>query len=229
MLAGLGAACIAGLLWALGLTGPLGHADPNRADPEPVQARHRGFLGQPSLERYRIAFDDVDVRLHIPRNYLFGWTPTERTQGSPGFIGMTTFPDFAGATRDNWRCFAGLDLMRCDVVQFAYRHPVRPIEPNRTWYLRDREFLVPREYGLIGRPGDDLFVYFGDDGWVVRVGCSEDPKRQLGACEMFFPAVGADWRIIFRPGLFPRWRELAEGLRSLIESFAVTTPGEGRP
>jgi hypothetical protein len=83
---------------------------------------------------------------------------------------------------------------------------------------------VPREHGLLGRPNDDLFVFFGDGGWTVQVAGSEGP-RQLRACQIFFPAEGTEWRVLFRPALFPQSRELAEGLRSLIESFsAVSTP-----
>jgi hypothetical protein len=98
--------------------------------------------------------------------------------------------------------------------------------PSRTSYLRDRELLVPLEHGLLGRPGSDFLVHFGDDGRTVRIACSEGP-RQLGPCQMFFPAVGADWSTFFRQGLLPRWRELAEGLRCLIEGFAITDPGKG--
>ena len=193
---------------------------PSMAQPrmsERVVSEHRGFIEQPSLERYRIAFEDRSVRLIIPRNYLTHWVTAAMMKDSPGFMGMATLPDFSGATRENMDCFGGHALMRCDTVQFFYKNPVRPIEPNLTWYLRDRDLLVPREYGLIGRPGDDLLVHFGEDGWVVRVACSGERQP----CAMFFSTAGADWRIQFRPALMPRWREIAEGLRVLIESFAV--------
>jgi hypothetical protein len=185
---------------------------------ERVVTEHRGFMAQLSTERYRIVFNDRGVRLVIPRNYLTDWFTVAMTQSSPGFIGMATFPEFLGATRETWDCLAQLGFMRCDSVRFAYTDPVRPIEPNLTWYLRDRDLLVPREYGLLGRPGDSFLVHFGDDGWIVQVTCSGERQP----CQMFFPAAGADWRIQFRPALMPRWREIAEGLRVLIDSFAVT-------
>lgn len=185
---------------------------------ERVVTEHRGFMAQLSTERYRIVFNDRGVRLVIPRNYLTDWFIVAMTQSSPGFIGMATFPEFLGATRETWNCLAQLGFMRCDSVRFAYTDPVRPVEPNLTWYLRDRDLLVPREYGLRGRPGDSFLVHFGDDGWIVQVTCSGERQP----CQMFFPAAGADWRIQFRPALMPRWREIAEGLRVLIESFAVT-------
>jgi hypothetical protein len=187
---------------------------------ERVVTEHRGFIERPSLERYRVAFNDRSVRLAIPRNYLTHWVTASMTQSSPGFIGMATFPNFSGATRENKDCFGRNALMRCDLVLFYYINPVQPIDPNRAWYLRDRDLLVPREYGLLGRPGDNLLVHFGDDGWIVQVGCSRD-SRDKQPCEMNFPAAGADWRIQFRPALMPRWREIAEGLRVLIDGFAV--------
>ncbi len=111
--------------------------------------------------------------------------------------------------------------MRCDIVQFFYADPVRPIDPSRAWYLRDRELLVPREYGLLGRPGDNLLVHFGEDGWVVQVSCAGVAEWERLPCEMSFSTAGARWRIQFRPALMPRWREIAEGLRVLIDGFAV--------
>jgi hypothetical protein len=180
---------------------------------------HRGFIAQFSPERYRIAFNDRGVEFLIPRNYLTDWFTVEMTQSSPGFIGMATFPEFLGATRETWDCLAQLGFMRCDSVRFSYTNPVRPIEPNLTWYLRDRDLLVPREYGLMGYPDRERYlVYFGEDDWIVRVTCSGERQP----CQMFFPTAGADWRIQFRPALMPRWREIAEGLRVLIDSFAVT-------
>jgi hypothetical protein len=184
---------------------------------ERVVTEHRGFMAQLSTERYRIDFNDRGVRLVIPRNYLTDWFTVAMTQSRPGFIGMATFPEFLGATRETWGCLAQLGFMRCDSVRFAYTDPVRPIEPNLTWYLRDRDLLVPREYGLLGRPGSNFLVHFGEDGWIVQVTCSGERQP----CQMFFPTAGADWRIQFRPALMPRWREIAEGLRVLIGSFAV--------
>ncbi|MFM7415508.1 MAG: hypothetical protein ACKO51_06945 [Alphaproteobacteria bacterium] len=194
---------------------------------ERVMTEHRGFIAQLSTEDYRIAFNDRGVRLVIPRNYLTDWFTVAMTQSSPGFIGMATFPEFLGATRETWNCLAQLGFMRCDSVRFAYTNPVRPIDPNMAWYLRDRDLLVPREYGLLGRPGDNLLVHFGDGDWVVQVSCSGQPEWGRRPCEMSFSAAGARWRIQFRPELMPRWREIAEGLRVLIESFAVT--GAGAP
>jgi hypothetical protein len=188
---------------------------------ERVVTEHRGFIEQSSLERYRVAFNDRSVRLAIPRNYLTHWVTAPMTQSSPGFIGMATFPDFSGATRENKDCFGRNALMRCDLVLFYYINPVQSIGPNRAWYLRDRDLLVLREYGLLGRPGDNLLVHFGENGWIVQVGCSRD-SRDKQPYEMNFPAAGADWRIQFRPALMPRWREIAEGLRVLIDGFAVT-------
>lgn len=190
---------------------------------ERVVTEHRGFMAQLSTERYRIAFNDRGVRLVIPRNYLTDWFTVAMTQSSPGFIGMATFPQFLGATRETWDCLAQLGFMRCDSVRFAYTDPVRPIEPNLTWYLRDRDLLVPREYGLLGYPDQHQYlVHFGEDGWVVQVSCSGQPEWKRLPCEMSFSAAGARWRIQFRPALLPQWREIAEGLRVLIESFAVT-------
>jgi hypothetical protein len=188
---------------------------------ERVVTENRGFMAQLSTERYRIAFNDRGVRLVIPRNYLTDWFIVAMTQSSPGFIGMATFPDFSGATRETWNCLAELGFMRCDAIRFAYINPIRPIDPNRAWYLRDRELLVPREYGLLGRPGDNLLVHFGEDGWVIQVSCSGLPEWERLPCEMSFSTAGARWRIQFRPALMPRWREIAEGLRVLIDSFAV--------
>jgi hypothetical protein len=132
---------------------------------------------------------------------------------------MATFPEFLGATRETWDCLAQLGFMRCDSVRFAYTDQVRPIEPNLTWYLRDRDLLVPREYGLMGYPDRERYrVYLGEDGWIVQITCSGERQP----CQMFFPTAGADWRIQFRPALMPRWRKIAEGLRVLIDSFAVT-------
>ena len=186
---------------------------------ERVVTEHRGFRDQPSVERYRVIFTDRTVRLVIPRNYLTHWYTSEMTKSTPGFMGMVTFPGFSGATRENMDCFGGHALMRCDTVQFSYTDPVRPIEPNLTWYLRDRDLLVPREYGLMGYPDRERYlVHFGEDDWIVRVTCSGERQP----CQMFFPTAGADWRIQFRPALMPRWREIAEGLRVLIDSFAVT-------
>jgi hypothetical protein len=202
---------------------------PSMAQPrmsERVVTEHRGFIEQPSLERYRIAFRDRSVTLAIPRNYLTHWVTASMTQSSPGFIGMAALPDFSGATRENKDCFGRNALMRCDLVLFYYINPVQPIDPNRAWYLRDRDLLVPREYGLLGRPGDNLLVHFGENGWVVQVGCSRESREQQ-PCEMNFSAAGARWRIQFRPALMPRWREIAEGLRVLIDGFAVT--GAGAP
>jgi len=191
---------------------------------ERVVTEHRGFMAQLSTERYRIVFNDRGVRLVIPRNYLTDWFTVTMTQSSPGFIGMATFPEFLGATRETWDCLAQLGFMRCDSVRFAYTDPVRPIEPNLTWYLRDRDLLVPREYGLMGYPDRERYlVHFGEDGWIVQVTCSGERQP----CQMFFPTAGADWRIQFRPALMPRWREIAEGLRVLFDSFAVT--GAGAP
>ena len=189
---------------------------------ERVVTEHRGFIERPSLERYRVAFNDRSVRLDIPRNYLTHWVTASMTQSSPGFIGMATFPNFSGATRENKDCFGRNALMRCDLVLFYYINPVQPIDPNRAWYLRDRDLLVPREYGLMGYPNQHQYlVHFGENGWIVQVGCSRD-SRDKQPCEMNFPAAGADWRIQFRSALMPRWRDIAEGLRSLIDSFAVT-------
>ena len=186
---------------------------------ERVVTEHRGFIEQPSLERYRIAFNDRSVRLVVPRNYLTHWVTAAMIKDSPGFMGIATLPDFSGATRENMDCFGGHALMRCDIVQFFYTDPVRPIEPNLTWYLRDRDLLVPREYGLMGYPDRERYlVHFGEDDWIVQVTCSGERQP----CQMFFSTAGADWRILFRPALLPRWREIAEGLRVLIESFAVT-------
>jgi hypothetical protein len=193
--------------------------DENRMS-ERVETRHRGFRDQPSVDTYLVEFDYGGTRLHIPRNYLTHWHPRETTQSDPGFIGMATFPDFSGATRENRHCFGNRGLLRCDTVQFVNGRPVEPVVPGRTWYLRDRDLLVPREHGLLGRPNDDLFVFFGDGGWTVQVACSERP-RQLSTCQMFFSAEGTEWRVLFRPELFPRWRELAEGLRTLIEGFSA--------
>ncbi|MGI9128344.1 MAG: hypothetical protein ACR2IG_09030 [Roseomonas sp.] len=188
---------------------------------ERVVTENRGFIAQLSTERYRIVFNDRGVRLVIPRNYLTDWFTVAMTQSSPGFIGMATFPEFLGATRETWNCLAQLGFMRCDSVRFAYVNPVRPIEPNLAWYLRDRDLLVPREYGLLGYPDQHQYlVHFGEGDWVVQVGCARDSPEQQ-PCEMNFPAAGARWRIQFRPALLPRWREIAEGLRVLIESFAV--------
>jgi len=185
---------------------------------ERVVTEHRGFIEQPSLERYRIAFNDRSVRLVVPRNYLTHWVTAAMIKDSPGFMGIATLPDFSGATRENMDCFGGHALMRCDTVQFFYKNPVRPIEPNLTWYLRDRDLLVPREYGLMGYPDRERYlVHFGEDGWIVQVTCSGERQP----CQMFFSTAGADWRIQFRPALMPRWREIAEGLRVLIGSFAV--------
>jgi hypothetical protein len=198
---------------------------PSMAQPrmsERVVTEHRGFIEQPSLERYRIAFNDRSVRLVVPRNYLTHWVTAAMIKDSPGFMGIATLPDFSGATRENMDCFGGHALMRCDIVQFFYTDPVRPIEPNLTWYLRDRDLLVPREYGLLGRPGDNLLVHFGEDGWVVQVSCSGLPEWERLPCSMNFSTAGARWRIQFRPALMSRWREIAEGLRVLIDSFAVT-------
>jgi hypothetical protein len=198
---------------------------PSMAQPrmsERVVTEHRGFIEQPSIERYRIAFNDRTVRLVVPRNYLTHWVTAAMIKDSPGFMGIATLPDFSGATRENMDCFGGHALMRCDIVQFFYTDPVRPIEPNLTWYLRDRELLVPREYGLLGRPGDNLLVHFGEDGWVVQVSCPGLPEWERLPCSMNFSTAGARWRIQFRPALMPRWREIAEGLRVLIDSFAVT-------
>ena len=112
--------------------------------------------------------------------------------------------------------------MRCDLVLFYYINPVQPIDPNRAWYLRDRDLLVPREYGLMGYPNQHQYlVHFGENGWIVQVGCSRD-SRDKQPCEMNFPAAGADWRIQFRSALMPRWRDIAEGLRVLIDGFVVT-------
>jgi hypothetical protein len=188
---------------------------------ERVVTEHRGFIEQPSIERYRVAFNDRTVRLVIPRNYLTSWVTAAMIKDSPGFMGMVTFPGFSGATKENMDCFGGHALMRCDIVQFFYTDPVRPVEPNLTWYLRDRDLLVPREYGLLGRPGDNLLVHFGEDGWVVQVSCSGLPEWERLPCSMNFSTAGARWRIQFRPALMPRWREIAEGLRVLIDSFAV--------
>ena len=185
---------------------------------ERVMTEHRGFIEQPSIERYRIAFNDRSVRLVIPRNYLTSWVTAAMIKDSPGFMGMATLPDFSGATRENMDCFGGHALMRCDTVQFFYKNPVRPIEPNLTWYLRDRDLLVPREYGLMGYPDRERYlVHFGEDDWIVRVTCSGERQP----CQMFFSTAGADWRVLFRPALLPRWREIAEGLRVLIDGFAV--------
>ncbi|MFN7306486.1 MAG: hypothetical protein ACK5TQ_07875 [Acetobacteraceae bacterium] len=194
---------------------------------ERVMTEHRGFIEQPSIERYRIAFNERSVRLVIPRNYLTSWVTPAMIKDSPGFMGMATLPEFSGATRENMYCFGGHALMRCDIVQFFYKDPVRPIEPNRMWYLRDRDLLVPREYGLLGYPDQHQFlVHFGEDGWVVQVGCAGVPEWERLPCDMNFSTAGADWRIQFRPALMPRWREIAEGLRVLIESFAVAGAGE---
>lgn len=187
---------------------------------ERVVTHHRGFRDQPSIETYPVEFDDGGMRLQIPRNYLTHWHPRETTQSAPGFIGMATFPDFSGATTENRDCFGNRGLLRCDTVQFVNDRPFEPLVPGLTWYLRDRDLLVPREHGLLGRPNDDLFVFFGDGGWTVRIQCSHG-ARQLGACQMFFPAEGTEWRVLFRPALLPRWRELAEGLRTLIEGFSA--------
>ncbi|MCA3279880.1 MAG: hypothetical protein ING10_11480 [Roseomonas sp.] len=185
---------------------------------ERVVTEHRGFIEQPSLERYRIAFNDRSVRLVVPRNYLTHWVTAAMIKDSPGFMGIATLPEFSGATRENMDCFGGHALMRCDIVQFFYKDPVRPIEPNLTWYLRDRDLLVPGEYGLMGYPDRERYrVHFGEDGWIVQVTCSGERQP----CQMFFPTAGADWRIQFRPALMPRWREIAEGLRVLIDGFAV--------
>jgi hypothetical protein len=71
----------------------------------------------------------------------------------------------------------------------------------------------------MGYPDRERYlVHFGEDGWIVQVTCSGERQP----CQMFFPTAGADWRILFRPALLPRWREIAEGLRVLIDSFAVT-------
>ena len=186
---------------------------------ERVVTEHRGFRDQPSVESYRVIFTDRTVRLVIPRNYLTHWYTSEMTKSTPGFMGMVTFPGFSGATRENMDCLGRHALMRCDTVQFSYTDPVRPIDPNRAWYLRDRDLLVPREYGLLGYPDRERYrVHFGEDGWNVQVTCSGERQP----CQMFFPTAGADWRIQFRPALMPRWREIAEGLRVLIDSFAVT-------
>ena len=186
---------------------------------ERVVTEHRGFRDQPSVERYRVIFNDRTVRLVIPRNYLTHWYTSEMTKSTPGFMGMVTFPGFSGATRENMDCLGRHALMRCDTVQFSYTDPVRPIDPNRAWYLRDRELLVPREYGLMGYPDQERYlVHFGEDDWIVRVTCSGERQP----CQMFFSTAGADWRIQFRPALMPRWREIAEGLRVLIDSFALT-------
>ena len=185
---------------------------------ERVVSEHRGFRDQPSVESYRVIFTDRTVRLVIPRNYLTHWYTSEMTKSTPGFMGMVTFPGFSGATRENMDCLGRHALMRCDTVQFSYTDPVRPIDPNRAWYLRDRDLLVPREYGLMGYPDQERYlVHFGEDDWIVRVTCSGERQP----CQMFFPTAGADWRIQFRPALMPRWREIAEGLRVLIDSFAV--------
>jgi hypothetical protein len=190
---------------------------------ERVVTEHRGFIEQPSLERYRIAFNDRSVRLVVPRNYLTHWVTAAMMKDSPGFMGIATLPDFSGATRENMDCFGGHALMRCDIVQFFYTDPVRPIEPNLTWYLRDRDLLVPREYGLMGYPNQHQYlVHFDENGWVVQVGCAGVPEWERLPCEMSFSTAGARWRIQFRPALMPRWREIAEGLRVLIDSFAVT-------
>jgi hypothetical protein len=189
---------------------------------ERVVTEHRGFRDQPSVERYRVIFTDRTVRLVIPRNYLTHWYTADMTKSTPGFMGMVTFPGFSGATRENMDCLGRHALMRCDTVQFSYTDPVRPIDPNRAWYLRDRDLLVPREYGLRGRPGDNLLVHVGEDGWVVQVDCAGVPEWERLPCEMSFSTAGARWRIQFRPALMPRWREIAEGLRVLIDGFAVT-------
>lgn len=186
---------------------------------ERVVTEHRGFRDQPSVERYRVIFNDRTVRLVIPRNYLTHRYTSEMTKSTPGFMGMVTFPGFSGATRENMDCLGRHALMRCDTVQFSYTDPVRPIDPNRAWYLRDRDLLVPSEYGLMGYPDRERYhVHFGEDGWIVQVTCSGERQP----CQMFFPTAGADWRIQFRPALMPRWREIAEGLRVLIDGFAVT-------
>ena len=190
---------------------------------ERVVTEHRGFRDQPSVESYRVIFTDRTVRLVIPRNYLTHWYTSEMTKSTPGFMGMVTFPGFSGATRENMDCLGRHALMRCDTVQFSYTDPVRPIDPNRAWYLRDRELLVPREYGLMGYPNQHQYlVHFDENGWVVQVGCAGVPEWERLPCNMNFSTAGADWRIQFRPALMPRWREIAEGLRVLIDGFAVT-------
>ncbi|MCA3282163.1 MAG: hypothetical protein ING16_04765 [Roseomonas sp.] len=189
---------------------------------ERVVTEHRGFRDQPSVERYRIIFTDRTVRLVIPRNYLTHWYTSVMTKSTPGFMGVVTFPGFSGATRENMDCLGRHALMRCDTVQFSYTDSVRPIEPNLTWYLRDRDLLVPREYGLMGYPNQHQYlVHFDENGWVVQVGCAGVPEWERLPCEMSFSTAGARWRIQFRPALMPRWREIAEGLRVLIDSFAV--------
>jgi hypothetical protein len=187
---------------------------------------HRGFLDLPSVERYRLQFEQGRIRLLIPRNYLTHWYPSETTRGDPGFIGMATVPRFEGATADNLNCFGNQGLLRCDVVQFSYTRPTRPRDPSRTWWLMSPEPLVPMGHGLLGRPGSELMVYFGeDDSRTIQVACGGREVRV--SCQMFFAASGANWRIIFPPKLLPQWMGIASGLQSLIEEFAAAAPSEG--
>jgi len=192
---------------------------------EPVRTDHRGFLDLPSAERYVIEFSDGGTKLHIPRNYLTHWLPAEVSTGRPVFfIGMATFPGFRGATADNLRCFGNAGLLRCDTAIFSYAGPAMSPDPKRSWYLLRFHELVSKKFGLLGTPVGELHVYFGDGGWTVQVACSETVGT---TCQMFFATAGADWRVQFRPSLFPQWRALAEGLRSLIDGFVVSEADRG--
>lgn len=50
----------------------------------------------------------------------------------------------------------------------------------------------------------------------------------LARCNMILAAGGARWRVLFRIGLLPRWREVADGTRALVERFAADAEATDR-
>ena len=191
-----------------------------------VVAPRRSFIGQPSVDRFLVPFEDGVTRLHVPRNFLIDWRTRESTRGRPHMIGMATVPALAGASVPTIDCFATGAMWDCDVVLFANEQPVASVpDPNRfRWYRLPEERLEPADFGLMHSTRlPESYVYLApNDADDVTFSCEF-------LCDTTVIAAGMSWRTRFRKELLPQWRAIMDGVAGLIGTFEAAAKDPGKP